>query len=442
MAALGDNLKKESFDPLLMSYLKNYLYYGSGHECPESFQLWSALSLIGAVVGRKVWVKHGDYFTIYPNIYVCLVGTAGSGKSTARSTAKTIFVKAFPTHMVSASIQSREDIAQQMASEDCAKYWKDLKGEYGDIEKIYEYRPFYIVANELASFLSVDKGKMVEFLVDIYDENYFSTGFKGQRKANPEAKQWFENPYVSMIACAVPKWFMSNLKLDLFDGGLGRRLFIVYDEKSKLVDDPKMPEGGDKALQAVIDHLLKLGSESFYGEIKRNAAAMAWWKKWYHDPKRFNREDPILMQFHETKAVQLLKVASLLCLSEDPPNMTMDEGHLEAAKVMIDRLEPNVLKLTSGIGRNEIAGVGAEVLDYIGRMGGMVPEVALKKFFHRYLNTPEFKDLLQHYIETEQLYICEVEIDGIKRRAFFLKENYTQYVKTKMQAESKPSLLS
>lgn len=392
-----------------MGFINDYLYYGSGDECPQEFQLWSALSLLSSVLGRKVWCMHGDYFQILPNIYVCLVGEAGSGKSTARGRVKKIVARCFPWMSTSSSFQSFQDIVDLMANAPTVD-WKDEKGEYLDkIQgKIYDYRPFYIIANELASLLSTDKQNMVTFLTDIYDENEFSTGYKNQRRDNPERKQRFENPYVSLLSCAVPKWFMGNLKLDLFDGGLGRRLIIVVGGKTKLVDDPVHPPGAQDALERAVAHL-KL-CENVYGEVRRSSDAMKWWKEWYHDKTWRNRDDPILMQFDETMPVQVLKVAMLLCMSEHPFTMTIERVHLIAARDMLFALRPSIQKLTSGLGRNEIAGIGAQLIEHLDRVcQGAASEVQIRKFFHKALQTREFQDEINHRISVGELYLVPME---------------------------------
>jgi hypothetical protein len=410
-----------------MAYLDDFVFYASGTECPEPYLFWSGLSLISAVTSRRTWVCHGtDYFKIPPMIYTCLVGTAGSGKSTAKDLARQIFIREFPDRKISASIQSREDIADQMASDECLHTWKDDDGQWGPKGKIYEYRPFFIISNELASLLSVDKMKMVEFLTDIYDSSVFSTGFKGQRLADPGRKQWFENPAVTMISCAVPKWFMSNLKLDLFDGGLGRRLIIVYAEKKKKDPNPSIPEGGKEAFERAVTHLHAVAQ--FKGEMVRDAAAMKFWNAWYIDPRREEKEDPILMQFAETEHVMVLRVATLLALSESPITHTIRLEHMERAVHLLNSLKPNIVRLTSGIGRNELAGVGSQILDFLGRMGGATSEINLKKFFHRYLQNREFQDLLQHYIDTEQLVIAADDSTTPPRRFYFTPEAYSSFL--------------
>jgi hypothetical protein len=402
-----------------MGYLSDYLYYGSGNECPHSFQTWSALTLLGAVLGRKVWTWHGSYFKVHPNIYTCMVGTAGSGKSTAKGVAKEIFIQHFPDLLISTSIQSREDIAQKMGLPECIVTWKDDHGSFGQPGKIYEYRPFFAIVNELASFLSVDKQRMIEFLVDIFDENHFSTGFKTTTSQN------FDNPCFSMLACAVPKWFMSNLKIDLFDGGLGRRMIIVYDEKTRLIDDPVTPPGGNEALLRAVDHLR--AAAKLYGEVKKTEAAKKWWKEWYCDPHRINRDDPILMQFHETKHIILLKVAILLAMSEQPFTMTMTDDHMQTACAMLDLLEPKIVRLTSGIGRNELAGIGAQLLDTLSRIGGVASEKQLMKFFARYLRDPEFLEVVNHYITTNELVVTIIKDTG--QKVYFLPDRYEEHLR-------------
>jgi hypothetical protein len=407
----------------MTSYLHDYLHYTSGNECPEPYRIWSAMSLLASVLGRKVWTYHGR-FQILPSLYVILVGDAGSGKSTAKNESKKLFSNNFPDYLISASFQSHQDIIDQMCNAQ-PRVWEE-RDEKGTTLKIHGYTPFYIVCNEFSSLLSTDKKGMVEFLVDIFDENEFSTGFKTQRTVNPEKKQRLDNPYVNVLACAVPKWFMSNLKLDLFEGGLGRRLIIVYSERTEIVPDPVMPPGGEEAKARIIEHLKE--AEAYQGELQRTPDSRRWWVEWYTATKKQIITDPILGQFYQTKPVMVLKVASLLTMSQRPFTGIIDTPHLEAAAAFIGALEPSIVKLTSGIGRNELAGVGAQLLDYIIRMGGSASERQVKKYFNRYLNVPEFNQVLQHFSETQELFQMNVENNGFVERVMMTPEYHSDYM--------------
>ncbi len=59
-------------------------------EVPRDFYLWSAMSLIAAVLKNHVWYEHMAYKPIRPNLYVLLVGPSGDGKGHAMSLATKI----------------------------------------------------------------------------------------------------------------------------------------------------------------------------------------------------------------------------------------------------------------------------------------------------------------------------------------------------------------
>src|SRR5215471_297139 len=48
-------------------------------EAPETYRIWAALTTIGAVLEQKVWLQTSS--TLYPNLYVFLVGHPGVGKT-------------------------------------------------------------------------------------------------------------------------------------------------------------------------------------------------------------------------------------------------------------------------------------------------------------------------------------------------------------------------
>ncbi len=410
-----------------MGFLNDFLYYGSGHECPEPFMTWSGLSLLSAVAGRKIWTMHGDYFPVYTNLYVCMVGSPASGKSTALDQAETIFIKNFPLYLISESIQSREDILKKMTNDECLMTKTMADGT------ILDWRPFYCLVDEMENFVSVGdkqgKNNMVAMLVGIYSRSSFGTGFKNDKNLN----QRIQNPFLSLLGCTVPEWMMSNLRMSIFTGGLGRRLIIVHCEKKKQIEEPKRPTGHMECMLRMVEHLKRV--ENHIGELKKTPAAQKYWKEWYHDPKRKNKEDPILIQFHENGHIPGLKVATLLALSENPEAKFIEDIHLQGANHLIQSLDGDIVRLTSGIGRNELAGVGAQLKEFITRMGGGVPEVMVKKHFHRFLHKPEFIELVEHYRETGELVVGEAKDEqGNLRRFYFTPEGYVEYEKKRSAA--------
>ena len=422
-----------------MSYLSDYLYYNSGNECPEEYVLWAALSILGHVAGRKIWVEYGERgFKVHPNLLVCLVGDAASGKnSTLNLNIKTMF-KHFPQWMLSASVQSREDIADQMASNGCIQTWKDTEGLYGDKlpGKIYEYRPFYILNNELENLLSVDKVKMIGFIIECFDSDHFSTGFKGARRENPDRQQFFEWPHLSMIAGTVPSWFMQCLSTDLFQKGLGRRLIIVTGKRTKVIPWPSAPEHSEAALNRVVAHLKRINHESCHGALQLSPDARRWWEEWYAKWKKNVPDDPILRQFHGSKNIQLLKIAGLLHIAEPTFTRVLDTPFLEAGLEAVNKLEKGVLELTAGIGKNDLAATATIISAYIDQsIEGRISRPKLEALYYRdcKVGLKGFEEVLKH-LQTVGKIVVTGEAFNPRTQIIWRPESLEKYLKEQKAA--------
>jgi len=398
-----------------MSYLSDYIFYNSGNECPRDFHIWSALVALSTIVGRKVWLDR-KYFVIYPNIYVCLVGSPGSGKSVAKDISKYLILDHFPNVPLSASLQSREDILKKMSLPETARAFKLADGTY------QEYRPFALYVNELPLFLSVDPAKMIGFLVDAFDARIVDSGFK-----KDVVQDRVENPYMTMCCCCPPDWMMRNLKMDLFSGGLGRRLIIVHAKKTKWIAEPCVPDGGDVAWKRVIEHLQQV--KDFTGPMTFSPDGRDWFIKWYENKKANPPEDPILAQFYETKHVQLQKIAMLLALNELPLSRAITADNFKTALAMLDVLEPEIPKLSCGVGRNVLAPSMSALLDHIATAGGQMSEKVLLRLLSRDLRAPEFEEILKQLTITEQIKRAVVMDNGIPRSWIFLPGEYEKWQK-------------
>jgi len=407
-----------------MGYIEDYMFFGSGHDCPRSYMEWGALSLVTHIAGKKIWLPYGGeqaYFLVRPNLYIANIGDAGTGKSVTRSQNKEIMRRMFPSYLQSSSIQSAQHMLKIMTNPSCERTWKDAEGFMGTKGKIYTYRPFYCLVDEMSNFVGVDKATMVNILVEMYSADAIDTGFKQDLKEGNQ--QWVEEPYPSVLGCAIPGWVMENFKVDLFVGGLGRRLIMVYDKRVQHTAFPVKPAGADAAMSRAAEHVKRV--ENFYGPMWMTAEANKWWIDWFDRHAAVRETDPILMQFASTKNIQLLKVALGYALSDTNfENREINEGHLQRALNALDALTPNIVRLTGGVGRNEIASVGAALMEHIRTLGGVVPETVLMKAYHRYLRDPEFQELMNHYCKTDQLFV--IEMPGTQKRLWLLPEPYKE----------------
>lgn len=414
-----------------MGYLSDFLEYNSGNECPKSFWTWSALSLLGHISGRKVVYHHGgDWMPITTAIYVGLVGGPGSGKTTAKSEVKRIMVEYFPNYMYSASIQSREDIVLKMAHDNCVINY-DIREPSDPTKLIDEYRPFYIIANEFENFLSVDPVRMIAFLVDIFDEQWFSTAFKKDL-----VQQSFKNPHVSILACGTPDWLMREMKMSLFTGGLGRRLFLICDERGDIVPDPYRPAGWQQKKAQVIEHLKWV--EQVQGVIGRSEDGKKWWWDWYFKFKKEEPDDPLIKQFQSTKHIMLIKLASLLVLTEKSEKLVITGDHFAMGLTMIDALAPRIKQLTVGVGKNENAGYAAQIMETVRAANGMIPEKRLHAVVYRHAPGGEraYQEALKFLEDTGEIVKAAIEpkqvngvINGVRKEYVVTVEAWEKYQK-------------
>lgn len=69
---------KRHFD----NFLDAYVNYARNQYAPEQFTLWAGISIVAAVLERKVWLQEKN-FKNYPNLFVILAAGPGIGKTSA-----------------------------------------------------------------------------------------------------------------------------------------------------------------------------------------------------------------------------------------------------------------------------------------------------------------------------------------------------------------------
>lgn len=76
------------------TFLRAYMDAVSIDDVPEEFHFGSALLALGMALGRTVTLRDGD--PVYANLYVCVIGQSGSGKSRASRHLRTVLSEALP----------------------------------------------------------------------------------------------------------------------------------------------------------------------------------------------------------------------------------------------------------------------------------------------------------------------------------------------------------
>jgi hypothetical protein len=384
-----------------MSFLSAYREYSSGNEAHPTYHIFSGLIALSSIVGRRVWVDMGP-FVYSPNLYVVLVGPSGNRKTTAMTPAKNI-IRALSLPY-SAECVTKEKLVLDVAAQECLI--KDMPQEY---KKFQVFSPMTCVVTELSEFLGAGGLGMINFLVTIYDQDYYDirTKNKGDSVIN--------GPYLCLLACTTPDWITIYLKQDVISGGFSRRAIFVYEStKGSPIPIPCLTPAMDRAWQEMMTWAKKL-KDTVRGPMIWAPDAKAFYENWYR--QNFNRQAPhqMLVGYYESKHAQLLKIATLISLSESLDRV-LTTANLQFALELLGLAEVNMAKVFAGLGRNELNPVANKVIEVLrtlpqreAKVGDLVykyrgtPEKQLRGMFFNEANWMEMDQILRQLEETGKI---------------------------------------
>lgn len=369
-----------------MNFFEAYNKYRRDTEPHQHYHLWSALYAISCLLGRKVFLPQGHY-TIYPQLYVVIVGKAASRKSTAINICKRL-VRESSKVPIAPTSSSREALIDFMADKGVVKF--NCAG------KDYEYRQVCTFANELDTFLGgthLNKA-LVTFLTDIWEDgDYVDSTRKSGFKT-------IANPCFNLIGACVPAWFDSATKGDIITGGLTRRTVFVYEDDIDHLEP--WPEGSSAAQTEVwpvlVEEARRIGS--LVGEIKFTDAAIKLQTKLYHEQMNAKRTVGEKVESYYSSRHDLLKKVAI-CLSVGySSDLVVDASIVELADQLLKRTESRLDTLFRGVGRNELNAYALKVLEAVTKKG---PTGATRKdllrMFSNDLSYQEFNDTMDSLIQ-------------------------------------------
>jgi hypothetical protein len=386
-------------------YLDNYLKYNEGNECPQLFHLWGGLTTLSVAIGRRVFIDMG-YFTIYCNVYACLIGPQGGRKTVACDIALDVLREAIPDIVVSASCETRQGITNFM-QQDAQKrvfHLSDGKEQF--------YRPYAMFLDELMNWISIDPKGMVDFLTAVYDRKVYDYRLKNEQ-------HFLENPYFVMLACTTPAWLLDAMKQATIAGGFSRRVIFICADEDKRIPFPSISEDALKAKNFCVQWLRKVQKVS--GEFVFSPEARDYYSKWYIEPSL--PDDEFLRGWYKSRHIQVLKTAMLYTLSTHPNDLTLGVTELQFAINAINDIEKNIPMLSAVIGRSELAVPAERILHILRAHSGFLLEKQLAlKTFKDFKSPFEYQQVIDHLRRTDQVRFVDDKTTGVTRRIVALPE--------------------
>lgn len=330
------------------NFLRDYREFTSGNECHPTYHLFSSLIALSSIISRRVWLDM-EYFTIYPNLYVVLVGPPGNRKSSAMSTTKYL-LRELKTIPFSGECISKEKLVEDMVEQERA-----MEGLPDVFKDKRVYSPMTVCVTELSEFLQISAAGMIGFLTDVYDQDFY------EHKTKNKGSSVVTGPFLNVLACTTPEWITTYLRSDIISGGFSRRTLFIYEtEKAARIPFPTVSPTMRAAWGRVLAHAQLLlnvrGPFIFHEEAKQ------FYINWYTKLKIPTDENTV--GYYETKHIQMLKVAMLVSLSEGP-ELVLHTRHLNAALDMLSLVERNLSRVFQSMGRNTLNQTATKVLDLL-----------------------------------------------------------------------------
>lgn len=405
-------------DDKLSNFLRDYREFTSGNEAHPTYHLFCSLIAVSSIVSRRVWLDM-DYFTIYPNLYVVLVGPPGNRKSSAMATTKYL-LRELKTIPFSGECISKEKLVEDMVEQERA-----MEGLPDVFKDKRVYSPMTVCVTELSEFLSISAAGMIGFLTDVYDQDFY------EHKTKNKGVNVITGPFLNVLACTTPEWITTYLRSDIISGGFSRRTIFIYEtEKAARIPFPKVTPPMRAAWNRVLAHAGRLATVR--GPFIFHETAKEWYSKWYialEVPK-----DENVVGYFETKHIQMLKIAMLVAMSEGT-ELVLHIRHLETALAFLGLVEKNLGRVFQSMGRNQLNATATKILDVLRASGTspytdadgkeqqahLIQRKKLEAIMFRDVAQEDFKRVLDHLITTEKVFERDFAVNDVPRKMILMK---------------------
>jgi hypothetical protein len=341
-----------------MSFLRDFMEYNSGNECPRPYVLWTGYGLLSAAMGRRIRLEV-DWLYITPDLYILIIGDTGSKKTAAMDIGLDILRRAVPDISLSGDNETYQGIITYLDSDNSTRFYANGTGQP------LSYKPYCIFASELMDYLQLNPVAMVTFLTGVYGRKAYIYRLKNEDRV-------LENPYVMMCACSTPTWLTDQIKAKQFAEGYGRRSIIACGAKvvrKQPIMTPEHRVAGERCVERLKQCL------RICGPMLPTKEAIEWFWKWYTALK--DPEDFFIKNWYSTLNINLLKVAMLTSVSErDDRVITLD--HMQLSLELLREVEKNLPMVTERLGRSEIVEPAIRLKDTLRNNGGKMLEKELK----------------------------------------------------------------
>jgi hypothetical protein len=369
MKSVENAVKKDAVEEDLFDVYFSLVEKSS--ESPFIYHRWTLISAIGALLGRQAYLDFA-FDTIYPNMYICLMGNAGSRKSSAIKVAKDLVAGAGYNTFAREKTSSQKFIKDlgdgfdqvRTAPKKKKKTIDELKCDLEEIpleDTEDDYDPdatseVYITAGELEDFLGQNDGAFISLLTNLWDNHpHYSHG----KMTSDDI--WITNPTVNMIGGATPTTFNTVFPPEVIGQGMLSRLLLIYGggARTKITLPPApCPD----TIAFFVQHLMQI-KEQIKGKFTLTPEAYVVWDTIYQSDMDLG--DNRLEGYINRRHIHYYKLCLIIAASE--LSMIITEAIAIKANTILHYAETLMPQALGEFGRSKNGDIAQVVLEVINK---------------------------------------------------------------------------
>lgn len=362
-------------DRRLKDWLDGYLEYTQSSEPPTSFHVWCGLAVIAGALQRRVYLQQGLERTIYPNLYVILIGPSGrTRKGVALGIAKDLLSQVATVAIAPESSSGREALV--LAMKRAVNNFPDPS----DGGKIKEHCALSAFSEELSVFLGQGDIKLLANLTDWYDskDNWeYETVGRG--------KDTIRGVCFNMVGATAPEWIQSMLPREAIGGGYTARvIFIVEEWKKHLSPFHQLTPEEKKLYEDLVSDLNQISLMA--GRFEMSEACRQAYVDWYvaEDARMRAGQMPVddvrFASYCERRTTHIRKVMMSLAASRSNA-LVVEREDFDRALLLLRQAEAKMAKTFGGLGTSKYSDMTETVMNYIQQFGITTRSIILTKFY-------------------------------------------------------------
>jgi hypothetical protein len=320
---------------LLDNWLLSYLELVAGTEPPSRYHLWVAITIIGAMLGRKCEVKLGPE-TFFPNLYTILVGPPGVRKGTAIKYGQSILKE----------IQKGTNAPDVVTKEQLIAEFELVQDSINVDGEMIVHSSMFVIAPELVNFIKENDYERLGYLCDLYDgrdEFIYKTKTSGNAHV--------VNPGLWILGATTPDWIELAMKQLGIGGGMTSRIICVYaSTKGNHIPVTRMKPFDPVLRSKLITDLAEI--RRMAGKFTVSKEADDTYSDWYlHRYLETSIDDDRFGSYWERLPSMIIKTSMIVSASRREDRVITPVDVIQSIR-MFEAIHPEMPQAFGGLGKN------------------------------------------------------------------------------------------